>query len=265
MNDTHSMHTPDLLTVIMPVRIDCKEREDNLRVVLQFVCGLGLKVILLEADARPVVKDADWMKAEWTENLEYKYAHDESPIFHRTKYINELLNGVGTDVAVVWDADVLVPREQIEEALKLILEGATIAYPYNGEFVMLSESLSTTMRQALDLELLRSKQLSPIFGRKFCGGIYLVHRDRYLHCGGENEHFKGWGPEDAERLRRVQILGQQASWIKEGEAYHLYHPRGKNSNFYSDEYALRMRKELIKICSMDKEELNKYILSWKKQ
>ena len=109
---------------------------------------------------------------------------------------------------------------------------------------------------------LDSKQLPSYFGRPFCGGAYFVQRQCYLSLGGENEHFTGWGPEDVERQKRVEIMGHKIGWIKHGTAYHLNHPRGKNSNYFNRLYVCKMRNELIKICSMDKTELTKYIKTW---
>ena len=48
----------------------------------------------------------------------------------------------------------------------------------------------------------------------------------YVQAGGENEHFYGWGPEDLERVKRMEILGYSVTRIK-GDLYHLYHLEGK--------------------------------------
>ena len=37
-----------------------------------------------------------------------------------------------------------------------------------------------------------------------------------------NEHFYGWGPEDAERVRRMEILGYPVGVNTEGPLYHLW-------------------------------------------
>lgn len=255
----------DILTVIMPVRLDSKERMDNLKAVLQHISCLDCRVIVLEADKTPVLKEQMWMKEEFMRFIEYRFKPDDAPIFHRTKYINQLLSEATTEIVAVWDADILVSYRQIKEAVVLINQGCTIAYPYNGEYVMLSDIESNSARRRFDTECLKNRKLPSVFGRPFCGGVFLVHRQRYIKCGGENEHFTGWGPEDAERLRRVSILGYVVKWTKEGQAYHLYHPRGKNSNFYTDKDAIRLRMELVKVCSMDKEELQNYITekTWK--
>lgn len=254
-----------LLTIIMPVRIDSDERMANLKAVLHHVCGLECRVILLEADKHSAFKDGSEMDVETMKFIRHEFVEDSSPVFHRTRYINRFLNEATTEIVAVWDADILIAYHQVYEAVDNILKGCTIAYPYNGEYVMLSEVESNAARRNFDIENLKSLKLQSVFGRPFCGGVFLAHRQRYLQCGGENEHFTGWGPEDAERLRRVSILGHSVKWTEEGQAYHLNHSRGKNSDFYSEEDAIRLRKELVKVCSMKKEELQDYITgkSWR--
>ena len=43
------------LTLVFPVRIDCEERRENLRVVLRQLDGLGCRMLVLEADAVPAL------------------------------------------------------------------------------------------------------------------------------------------------------------------------------------------------------------------
>ena len=251
-----------LITIVMPVRIDSDDRKANLQAVLRHVSEQGYRVIVLEADSESKLKDETWMMA-----AEHIFVCDNNPNFHRTRYINELLEKAKTDIVAVWDADVLIDDAQILNAIRLIQSGYTMVYPYNGEYVMLSKQDSNIARKHFDNEELKSRNLNPIFRRPFCGGIFLVHRRRYMECGGENEHFTGWGPEDAERLRRVKILGQKVGRIDEGQAYHLDHVRGNNSNFFTHEDAVKLRNELVKVCSMDKKELQMYISdpTWKKK
>ena len=246
----------DYLTFGIPVRIDSKERKDNLRTIVSFLSYLKCRLIVLEASSESSLKDEEWIK-----QVEYVFIEDKSLVFHRTHYINELLRMVDTDIAAVWDTDVLVDYPQIYEAVEQIQKGCTIAYPYNGQFVMLSEQMSVNIRKSLDLEYLRQAKLSSFLGRKLCGGAYFVHRQRYLQCGGENERFTGWGPEDAERMHRVKILGHNVLWTAFGQLYHLYHPRGTNSCYQSESDADRLRCELVNICSMDRDELSSYVSS----
>ena len=105
-----------------------------------------------------------------------------------------------------------------------------------------------------------SDSTSPFFlGRPTCGGAFIVNKKRYMSIGGENKRFTGWGPEDAERMRRCRILGHKVNWIDIGLAYHLVHPINANSRYFSQEMADSMRRELINICGMSTEELTIYM------
>lgn len=254
---THKDNSPSLfgkLTIVIPVRIECEERGANLRTILRHVIPLGCRIIVLEADS-----ESKLGMEEWQGKVDYVFIEDINPIFHRTKYINILLNRADTKTVSVWDTDVLVDLDMVYRAVQLISAGYTLVYPYNGEFVWLSNSLSQSVRRNTNIEDLRHRKLKPIFGRRFCGGIYTVDRLHYLECGGENENFTGWGPEDAERLRRVKILGHKTIWIPGGQAYHLWHPRGKNSWFSSKDEESRLKMEMVNVSSMTKEELYNYI------
>ena len=242
------------LTIVIPVRIDSEERKSNLRTILSYLSRLKCRVIVLEADIQSHLNDEDWAST-----TEYVFIEDLSTAFYRTRYINKLLQMSETEIVAVWDTDVLISYPQIFEACSLIHRGCTIVYPYNGQFIMLTEQTSNDVRENIDLEYLHAQKLKSFLGRKLYGGAYLVHRQRYLQCGGENERFTSWGPEDAERLHRVQILGYHVSWCGENPLYHLYHPRGINSSYLSEQGAIKLRQEFVKICSMDKEELQSYI------
>lgn len=243
-----------LLTIVFPVRIDSEERRKNLHTVIHHLSGLRCRIIVLEADAKSALDDE-----KWPDGVDYTFVKDVSPVFHRTRYINVLLHMVDTDIVAVWDADAMVDHARIYEAVGNILSGCTIAYPYNGQFVMLTEQLSVNMRKKPDFEYLRQLKLKSFLGRKLCGGAYLADLQRYLQCGGENECFTGWGPEDAERLRRVKILGHKVKWTQGGQLYHLYHPHGANSGYQSEADGDLLRREFVKVCSMDLENLANYM------
>ena len=110
-----------------------------------------------------------------------------------------------------------------------------------------------------DITTIENSQSSPIIGRPFCGGAFIVNAERYLSICGENEKFTGWGPEDAERLRRCRILGHKANWICTGMAYHLAHPINTNSRYFNQEMADNMRREFVSVCCMNSVELKEYI------
>ena len=247
------------LTFVMPTRIDTDIRKRNLLYVTRRLSTIGSKIIILEADKRPKLSKEEID----IPNVEYHFIEDGNPCFFRTHYINMLLRMATTDVVSVWDADIVTSYEQIEEAYRYIKdEDYTLSYPYDGKYVMLSEDKSERLISNSDLYGLDKEQLASYFGRPFCGGAFFVNRERYLSLGGENEHFTGWGPEDVERQKRVEIMGYEFRWTGKGKAYHLNHPRSKNSNFFSKRHKCKMENELVKVCSMDKDELTKYIKTW---
>lgn len=251
--NTYSI-TRESLTIGIPVRIDSEERKANLQTVIRYLTALQCHIIVLEADVQPQINDICNM-----DMVEYQFVKDTNNVFHRTHYINKLLQCAQTEVVAIWDTDILVKYSQIFEALQMVLNGATISYPYDGRFVMLSEQLSAQTRKKTDLEYLYGLKMQSFLGRKLCGGAYLVHKQRYLQCGGENEHFTGWGPEDAERMHRVAILGHKVHHIPHGELFHLYHPRRANSDYQSKDDARYLREEFIKVCCMQPDELKSYI------
>lgn len=243
-------------TIIIPVRMDNDERRRNLETVLRWIAPLNVPVLLLEADAQ---SELGFYKEKFP-NLEYIFVYDENKVFHRTKYINVLLRKAKTEIVAVWDADIIVSYLQIRETVEALSGGnGTIMYPYDGIVRMLPADKSDIFRDDLNLHAVERLSLPPLLGRRSCGGIYFVNKTRYFSIGGENENYIGWGPEDAERLRRALIMGHRVEWLSTGSAYHLYHATS-SSNFLTSALT-EMRKEFIRECSMDREEMQQYINS----
>lgn len=251
----------DRLTFVIPIRVDSAERERNLDVVLEQLSGIeNADISVLEGDIQPLYR----LKKEYR-NVKYRFIEDPDPVFHRTKYLNQLLRDAQGAVVGVWDTDVMVPEEQILDAAKAIRSGrAIMSFPYDGRFYMLSpddsdQFVSDRSYKRLE-DQVRNRHLA--HGPHSVGGAFLVNRKKYLQSGGENEHFYGWGPEDAERVKRIEILGQSVYRAK-GPLFHLYHPRKENSWYGSAEIELKNRQEFLNVCSMTQEELQKYIQAWK--
>ena len=244
------------VSIVLPVRIESEERLENVKVVLSWIDKIGCPIILLEADQMPRLK----VVISPLKHVVYHFVKDNNIVFHRTKYINLLLHMSKSDTVVVWDADIILPYLQLKQAIDLRVQNhATIVYPYNGKVFMLSPKQSSTFRKYQDLLTIQNENLNTLMGRTACGGAYIVDRKKYLLSGGDNEKFVGWGPEDAERLHRVQIAGGRVLWTPSGPLYHLHHGRNekKNTNFQAN--LLAMRKEFIKVCSFNKSEMLDYI------
>lgn len=248
------------LTFCIPVRIDSQFRYRNLMAILRFYSKLTCaKFIILEADSYQHLTKLPLMK-----NLTYRFILDNNPIFHRTHYINKMLSEVETEIAAVWDTDVVAPVKQIVLAYKKIRYGQYVmVYPYDGRFWDINNFLSEIFYQKLCIKCLTN----PLFIRyplgrySSVGGAFLVDVKKYKSCGWENEYFIGWGPEDAERFHRLEILGFTPGRIS-GALYHLYHSRGINSGRGDENLMISTRREYIRICSMETENLREYIQTW---
>lgn len=258
------MNNAEQITVITTLRIDSPIRQRNFDAVLRYLHPTGIRVFVLEADKENLY--TTWKDFE---NVDFCFVYDEDPIFYRTRYLNRLLKRCTTPVVAVWDADMILPYKQIEEAFNMIInKNIAIVIPYNQTVLYLSEEQTTACLEADSvLEHLQrhSDSYKRWLGRPSCGGLFFVNRKIYLKCGGENEHFYGWGPEDAERVRRMEILGYPVGVNTEGPLYHLWHPRGGNSRFFNRQLASNSRLELIRVCNMDTKELTADVASWKNQ
>lgn len=196
--------------------------------------------------------------------ISYIYIEDSNPVFHRTKYINQMLRQVTTSTAVVLDADIVMSIDSLSAAIVSHEHmEAILSLPYDGRCFYVNQHHTEIFHKypsIKSLEFLRNN-LTLMNGFKTVGGIYIVSVKGYMQIGMENEYFSGWGPEDAERIHRLEILGYSVNrWP--GAIYHLYHPRLNNSKFYNDNLALEGKKEFCRVCSMTRLQLSQYISTW---
>lgn len=246
------------LTIIIPVRIDGTERKNNLDAILSYLLKTThATVIVLEADSKQ-----RYTCAGTDEKVKYIFIEDDDPIFFRTCYINKLLRISETNIVGIWDTDVILHWSQIVDSVKAVKEGTTLCYPYDGSFLFLDKEQSRWVRKDI-ISFLSNQNIKKPYsrlGRTSVGGAFIVNKEKYLQAGGENENFYGWGFEDTERFKRMEILEEPTLRVP-GVLYHLYHPRGINSTFGNDDREKNNLKELIKVCRLNQTELREYIIS----
>lgn len=249
------------LTICIPIRIDSVQRMRNISSVIRFFASnADVCFYILEADKGKNISGLDDIP-----NLRYEFVKDDKEIFHRTKYINLMLSKVTTRFAGVWDSDAVAPLDQVEEALGVLRRdnSQVMAYPFDGKFWNITDCFADMFHRTLDIGLLATYPQTRVllYGYNSVGGAFLVNVELYRKYGWENEYFAGWGPEDAERFRRLEILGNTPVRIY-GDLYHLNHPRGVNSGNTDTQLSMSTRKEYAKVCSMEHEELLDYVKSW---
>ncbi|MDR1223237.1 MAG: glycosyltransferase [Tannerella sp.] len=245
------------VTFVIPVRLDSPERKRNLHLLIEHLKQIpDASAIILEADSQSRFEHAG-------DNFISSYfVEDHDPIFYLTKYRNMLLSLAKTTIAGIWDTDVIVPLPQILKSVSDIQNGCMISYPYDGRFLTLSPDTSEQYRNHRSVSFLMEniEKFPQGFGTCSVGGAFLVNKDEYLKFGGENEHIYGWGVEDLERVKRMEILGFDVPRT-EGPLFHLFHPR--TSWFDNKNTETANRTEFVKICSMTEQELRDYVKIWR--
>lgn len=248
------------ISFIIPIRVDSVERERNIDIVLEQLNEIeNVDISILEGDIKPLYR----LKKNYS-NVTYRFFEDSNPIFYRTKYLNQLLKEAQGSIVGIWDADVITSKEQIFDAVKKIRSGGAImSFPYDGRFYMIPAKESNQFANDLLCRKLgkRIRNRYLVHGFHSVGGAFFVNKKIYLKSGGENEYFYGWGPEDAERVKRMEILGYPVYRAK-GPLFHLYHPRKENSWYGNSQIEYKNRHEFLKVCSMSKDELKEYIETW---
>ena len=127
--------------------MDSPERAQNLDLVVEQLMALKdsirMEIRILEADEHPhyELKISD-------EHIHKTFVRDASPVFHRTKYLNRLMQEAEGAIVGIWDTDVLLPKEQILEAVDAIRKGnAVMSFPYDGRFYMLPQEDSLLLKK----------------------------------------------------------------------------------------------------------------------
>ena len=245
------------ITFCIPVRVESRYRIQNLISVLKYLDKyIETNYLILEADKTQLFNnDMD------IRNMKYVFVKDDDMIFHRTKYINQMLSLTKTPYAAIWDTDVILPIEQIHKAYVSLHDNTdTLIYPYSGEFLCLNELISALFSKTIDIRYVKSQGTTKhlIHGSYSVGGAFMVNVRKYLNAGGENEKFYGWGPEDVERNARVQILELGVGRIN-GPLYHLFHTTGINSWYANQEIEMKNKKEFCDVCGMTTSELREYV------
>lgn len=236
------------VTFIIPVRIDSRDREFNLKFVIEYLTeNFITNIIIKESDdeqrARSIVRGsiggpargeyrgASFKITKPTCNFTYLFEENSDLLFHRTRLLNEMIKGAQTPIVVNYDCDVFMLPEAYLEAVTAIRNGADLVYPY-------FDGMSQVKVEVQDRELLKSPQTlldnakntgnDRLWGSKY-GHVQFFKREAYISGGMENENFKSYGAEDTERFFRFSKLGYRVERLG-NYVFHLEHARGHNSS-----------------------------------
>mgnify|MGYP000908861605 CR=1 FL=1 len=250
------------VSFVVPVRIDSYERSRNLDLILDFIVqNFDSKIFVLESDSQQKYQ----IKIN-NKQIKYIFVKDDKFIFHHTICLNYLYKHVDTPIIVGLDTDIIVPPEQIIEVVDQIECGkAIIGLPYNGLMYNSGPTYTRLFETSRNINALTSNipYMYPMYGSLSLGGAFIVDTKEYLKSGGDNQYFLGWGPEDFERVKRIEILyPHKIIYKSSGCIFHLWHPRMHNSKYADLNYEQLGKQEYLKICSMEMNELRTYIDRW---
>lgn len=245
------------LTFCIPVRIDSKDRAENLELIIDYLrFHFETKIIVYEDD--------DYSKLENTLIVsgvnDFIFNENKSGKFHRTKILNECYKRANTKFVANYDTDVLFTPDAYVAAVKRLRDGlCDFIFPYDGRFREVHRDKISKIRENMDVDWIKFEETSYIHDSSVGGAIF-CNKESYRKSGYENENFVQWGFEDNERIQRWSKLGMRiertSNWL-----IHLEHYRSSNSSPHNDSY-LNNQMEYMKVCGMDREDLVRYINSW---
>lgn len=215
-------------TFIIPVKIDSNDRLQNFHATINYLStNLDTNIIIYEMDEHSklqnIVKD----------NVTHIFEQNDTQIFHRTRYLNYMLNMSKTPITVNYDIDVVLPVESYVEACKKILnENYDLVYPYGyGNF---QHKVNPSGRDKIivdpSLTKLVDSDFETMYFLSWFGHCQFFNTNTYKQYGGENEYFVSYGPEDFERYSRFVNLETKVLHLKDRIVYHFEHERGSNSS-----------------------------------
>jgi hypothetical protein len=244
-------------TFIIPICVESNDRYNNAKSVLGFLNHHFRTNIIIHELTKDTSK-LDFIDS--LKNLKIKHIVEVSSMehYHRTRQLNEMLTLVETPVVVNYDIDVILPVESYVNAQEQIIwRKADFVYPY-GDGHYQREIPLTYNRDNFNLQFDISSIEPSILKtlRSKYGHCVFANTKKYRECGGENEGFIGYGPEDQEREFRFITLKYIVSRIDD-IVYHFEHSRTSFSSGENQYY--QFNHELCsKIMSMDTNKLLDY-------
>jgi hypothetical protein len=244
-------------TFIIPVCIESKDRFNNAKTVLGYInhhFNTNVKIHEITDGETKLTFLNNF------ENLNIEHIIEQSDLseYHRTRQLNEILDRVTTKVVVNYDIDVILPVQTYIEAIKMIInKKSDVVYPY-GDGIYQKRIFTTFNRDKFDLEFdlnYITENDYDMWNAKH-GHCIFLNTEKYKSCGGENELFIAYGPEDTERYERFIKIGYNVDRIND-IVYHLEHSRtpfSDSNNSYFNQNNLLYKS----LNNMNKEEIINY-------
>jgi hypothetical protein len=242
------------VTFFILVRLDSIQRLENVMAVTgDLLKYFDTHVTVVESSGY----NNGTLKTLLNRKVNYRFMEDKDPILYKTRHFNVMMSDVSTQYIAIWDADVVVDKKAILEAVTMLRDQtADVAYPYNGKCYNTSEILRTLFLKRKDIRVLyrHMAKMTFLYEHNLAGGAVLTSKEKYIHAGMENEKYYGWGDDDSDRHYRFKGLEYKIHRVSTC-LFHLSHPRAINSTFASSAHKKISQNERFKIESSSKHEV----------
>jgi len=261
-------------TFMIPIRLESEDRIRNAFTTISYLINnFDTTVIVKEVDSEskfnsevlPLISKVSDKKN--LDKINYIFEKNDDVIFYRMQIMNEMLFVSNTDIVVNYDVDILLEKQTIIDAVKNISIGkADVVYPYGvpnyqKRVIFFDDMVANFfIKENYDFAVLHSLGMC-VEHQSYAGHVQFFNRKVYIDGGMENENFKGYSPDDKERIHRFRKLGYNVLRFTDDYVYHLEHSRGINSspNFMENNPYYNHNQDLWgKLKNMEYDELKKY-------
>jgi GT2 family glycosyltransferase len=209
-------------------------RRANLDAVLARLDGLpDAETIVVEQDRAPTLEPAPAAPRRG-----HLFVANAGP-FNKSWGFNVGARVARGAVLAFCDADLLV-GDSLDEALDLCARGYAVAKPYV-RMIDLDVDESRAIRDgrgaAASIDATRPGREAVGERVVLCGGLFAIRRDAFVHLGGFDERFVGWGGEDDAMTVKVERARLSCVELDREVALHLHHPRPVETTFGHAHYA----------------------------
>jgi hypothetical protein len=217
-------------TFIIPIGIESNDREINTFITLSYLCKhLNTNIIIYEFDEESKVELILNKIDKGNTSINHIFKKKDQNLFHRTKFLNEMLVLVKTPVVINYDVDILLEPFVYRKCVDKIINGQDLVYPYfwGDSQKRIYYNGRDKIKGSLDLSVLNNDDIDTV--RSEYGHCQFFDTNSYKKGGMENELFISYAPEDQERGYRFKTLGYNVEW-SDDLVYHIEHTRGENSS-----------------------------------
>ena len=212
------------------IRLDSIQRLENILAITHSLC--------MHFDTNITVLEVAYhyngiLKSLLNKKINYQFIEDKDPVFYKTRYINLLLKDVQTPFLSIWDADIVVDKQNIIAVTSKLQNGlADVALPYNGTCFEVPEIIRNLYLKNKNIKYLQrnKSKMNFLHNKTLVGGAVFIRKDKFIMSGMDNEIHYGWGNDDFDRFERFKILGFEI-FRTDNPLFHLFHPREANSYY----------------------------------